>query len=198
MAFDLGGFFGGANFFGIFSTLKWSVIGIIILSMCAGIIYFLVYKKLKYNLRVEVKIPRSDGALLTAEWAKGSYNIKRGTVYIKRKRMKPIVMKPFNTRQYLQGEDILTVVQVSPSVYIPVMPKTYLHLIDDKTGKEAAIFKLKADWSSDKVWAVQEERSAKETYTIKNILRDYLPYIGFSMVLLSIFAGFTIIYAKVT
>lgn len=205
MAFDMfGEAFGGAGGGGLtgYAMLAvWIFLGIGVLAICGWVVYTLVWKKKNYNIKAEVKIPRSDGRLLNAEWAKAVYDLKRGVVFIKRKGKKGVPMKPFDTEKYLQGnakgENILTVVQVSPGHYVPLLLDSFLEMEDDTTGETAALAQVKADYSESKSWKNQFEREAKTAYTIKSLLAQYAPYIGLGIVIFMMWAGFAILYTKV-
>jgi len=107
-------------------------------------------------------------------------------------------MKPFDPKKFVQGEKYLTVIQLAPEHYIPVVPQTYFEVIDDETNEEGSVMKLVSDTSQSKAWARTFERDAKATYSVANILLKYAPYIGIGIVLFMNFAGFAILYSKVT
>ena len=190
-------FSGGGGLMSYVTLGIWVFVGLGVLGICGWTIYWLAYKRKNWNLDVEFKIPRSDRKLVTAEWGKGFYNSKRGVVFVKRKKKKAVAMKPFDITKYLQGERILTVVQITPELFIPVLPQSFLEMEDDKTGEEASLAQLKADFSDSKSWRYQFERASKDAYTIRSILRDYMPYIGLGIVIFMMWAGFAIIYTKV-
>lgn len=203
---DLGGFLGGAKdaasgeggglvggFSGILTTVGTILIAIVVLSLCGYLIYYFAYKKKNWNLVVDVLIPRSNGGFMDREDAKGNYNENRGVCYIKRKGKKAVPMKPFDVKKYVFGKDKLYVIQVSPGEYIPVLPDSFQQLVDDETGEEATVLTLKGDLSKSKAWKNSFEREAKQAYSIVNLLKEYLPYIGFGIVILMNFVGFTIL-----
>ena len=195
----LGGFGGGLGVLSMAKLSLYILLGVGVLIFCGIFIWYIVHKKRNWNLKVEIKITRSDGKLLTAEWGKGEYNVKRGVVWIKRKGKPAIAMKPFDTEKFLQGEkNILTVQQVSPGHYLPVLPQSFLEMEDDETGERASFAKVKADFSESKSWKNQFEREAKQAYTIMSLLKEYAPYIGIGIILFMNFAGFAILYSKVT
>ena len=185
------GIFGGLN--GLFSKAGFILLAILALAFCGYVIYYFVYKKKNWNLKLEIKIPRSNGGFMDSEEGKGNYDEKKGVCFIKRKGKKPIPMKPFDVKKYVQGKDTLTVIQISPGEYLPVLPNSFSHLVDDVTGEEAAVIKLKGDLSKSKAWKNSFEREAKQAYSITNLLKEYLPYIGFGIIIIMNFVGFTIL-----
>lgn len=203
---DLGGFLGGVKdtasgegggllggFGNILTNIGTILVAIIVLGICGYLIYYMAYKRKNWNLRVGIKIPRSSGQFYDYEFAKGNYNEARGVCYIKRKGRKAVPMKPFDVKKYVLGKDYLEVVQVSPGEYIPVLQDSYTHLVDDITGEEVSILKLKGDLSKSKAWKNAFEREAKQAYSLVNLLKEYLPYIGFGILILMNFVGFTIL-----
>lgn len=192
----LGGFFGGFGGLGLGNILMMIVVVIMFIGVVGAIIWFIFYKK-QWNLKVEVKLPRSDGRLISAEWAKGSYNSKKGVVWIKRKGKKKAPMKPFSVQQYLQGDNLLTVVQVGADDYLPVAPMSYEEVEDDKTGEKAAIINFKTDVSSSKAWKNQFERESKSTYSISSWLRENGQWIGIGLVIFLWGLQFLLLYMKI-
>jgi len=111
-------------------VLTWGLIilgGIIALGII-GCIAWLLMRRKRWNLIVEVKMPRTDGQVILREAAKGHWDVKAGIVDIKRKKLKAVGMKPFDVRKYLQGEKYLEVLQIGPTDYIPILPKGYQKL----------------------------------------------------------------------
>lgn len=170
---------------------------ILIVGLIAGAIIYYFHRKKNWNMEVEFKIPRSDGRIVNAEWGKGMYDTKRGVVLIKRKGKKAVSMKPFDVKRYLQGGNLLTVVQVGAEQYIPVFIESYLEMVDEKTGEEGALMKIKIDTTESKSWKNSFEREAKSAYSIIGLLAQYAPYIGIGLVLIFNFIGFAILYGKI-
>lgn len=112
-----------------------SVVGLIILLIVfglaslivVGIVGFIIWNKKRWHIKVEIKLPRSDGRIINGEWGKGYFNSKQGVVYIRRPGfMQPkIALKIFDPKRYLQGVDMMTVIQLSPVDYRPVLPKSF-------------------------------------------------------------------------
>ena len=91
-------------------------------------IMFLIFNKKKWNLKVEIKLPRSNGQIVNSEWGRGFFSSKRGVVYIRRPGLlqPKIPLKIFDPKRYLQGADTITVIQLSPVDYRPVLPQSFL------------------------------------------------------------------------
>lgn len=216
VAFDIfGGLFeGGAGAFGILGTMFWVIL--ITVPALAFIFFFFywLYKKRMWNLDVEIKLPRSDGKLIGAEWGKGAFDIKRGIVFIKRRKKRKVPMKPFQITKYLQGERILSVVQTGPDTYKPILNESWTEMendepLRDEHGKitkdgegnpiheKAALLSIKVDTTESKSWKNYCEREGKAAFSIMSLLREYAPYIGTAMILVANFVGFAILWAKV-
>lgn len=188
--------FGGGG--GMLTLLLYMFLGIVGLAATFALFYWLYYRKKRWFLDLEVKIPRSDGRLITAEWAKGSYDARKGVVLVKRKGKRAVPCKPFDIKKYLQGDKILTVVQVGIEDYRPVLLESYLEMVDDETGEEAAIIKTKVDTSESKSWKSTFERETKLAYNIQSLIDKYGHYIGFGILFFMIFVGFAILYGRIT
>ncbi len=163
------------------------ILGIIVLvAIGLGVWYF----KKRYNLRVEIKIPRSNNQLVLGEWGKGFYSPKQGVCYIKRPGMwfSSYSMKPFDLKKYIQGTDLLTVIQIGPREFRPVLPKSWTEITEDveydeiddktreKTGKvitkkeKVCLMSIDVDLRDDKAWQDMWEESGENAYTIKKII----------------------------
>jgi hypothetical protein len=200
-----GGAGGGSGFMGNMITM---LLGAVILACCVGGLFWFIYKRKNWNIKVEVKIPRNirqvklkDGGIkvygtLNKEWAKGFYNAKRGVCYIKRKGKKPVPMKPFDIKRFLSTGNILTVIQVGIEDYRPVLDDSYIEVIDDETGDEGALVNAKIDTSESKSWKNSFERDSKSAYTIKNWIAEHGALVAMGLVLLMNLIGFAIVIAR--
>lgn len=200
----LGGMFSGGG--GFMTVLTAIVVGLLGIGIIWGIFWYF-WKRKSYNIRVEFKLPRSikylkDGnklepgdiaGFIGGEWGKARYNPKAGVVWLKRKGKKEIPMKPFNLARYLQGEDLLTVVQTGANDYTPVMPESFC-LYQDEHGEEATLLSLRADTSESKAWKNSFERDAKSAYSISSLLAQYAPVIVIGLVI--VLWGIQIIMVK--
>lgn len=217
MAFDVfGGLFkGGGGIMGIAGTIFWVILIGIPTLVFIFFIFYMIYKKRLWNLDVEFKLPRSDGRLINAELGKGYYNVKQGVVFVKRKKKRKSPMEPFDVKKYLQGNRILTVVQVGADEYRPILNESWTEMEDiepvrDKDGKiikgkdgkplheKAGLLKIMVDNSRSRAWRNSFERDAKATYSILNLLREYAIYIGIGFIIICNFVGFAILWTKVS
>ncbi len=175
-----------------------------------GLAYW--YLKKRWNLKIEIKLPRSDGKLIQAEWGKGFYNAKRGVVLIKRKGVKAVAMQVFDVKKYLQGTDLLTVIQVAPEDYRPVLNESWteykVEKIDKKTGEvvkdkdgkaiweKLSIIDIKVDTGLNKAWKSSWDAAAKKAYSLQSFFAQFQTPIAIGIVILSSFVGFAIIWTR--
>jgi len=185
------------------------IIGVLVLAVCGGFLYFMFKKRMHWNLKVEFRLPRNiqvqvddEGnevvtGTIRKEWGKGYYNAKEGVVYIKRKKNVAVAMKPFNVKEFLSDTNILTVIQVGIEDYRPVLEDSYLNVMDYDTGEGASLIKAKIDTSESKSWKNSYERERKATFTIASWMAQHGQLIGFGFIILSIFVGFAVVYSKI-
>lgn len=188
------------------TTLKWMfiIIGtILVISLVIGIFIYRKWKRNKYNLNVEVKMPRSDGKIVLAEWAQGAFNAKKGVVFIKRKKMKEVAMKVIDIRRYLQGQDLLTVIQVGPEDYRPVLNESWTkHSItyEDENGNKQevleSILNIRVDTGEYKAWKSSWDSAAKRAYSLQSFLQQFAVPISIAIVLIATFVGFAILWTR--
>lgn len=179
---------------------------VIIMLIIIGVIW---YFRKRWNLNVEFKLVRNDGHLIGAEWGKGYYNAKRGVVYVRRPTMgkfsKGVAIKIFDIRRYIQGSDIITVLQVGPEDYRPVLNDSWTEYVatyqDKSTGQVAevkeAVINIKVDSGADKAWKSAWETSAKKAYSIQSMLQQFQTPIAIGIVIICCFVGFAILYSKI-
>ncbi len=181
-----------------YSAITWIIIVIIGIIILVGLGFLgrYFYKKKKWNLRVEVKLPRSDGKIIGSEKAKGYFNAREGIVDIKRKGMKVVGTKPFDVRKYLQGTNYLEVIQIGPEEYIPILPKSYTKITNEKDGKIKALLEIEADLGKQRTWKTYFERVAKDRFTLSGFLDKHWRAIEMGILFFVIFLGFAIIWMR--
>ncbi len=202
---------GGAG--GILTVIIWIfVIGLLGLVILGFLIWWWFFKK-KWNIKVEFKMIRSDGQYVYGEWGKGFFNAKRGVVFIKRPgiRQPKIPMKVFDVKKYLQGDNLLTVVQISPDDYRPVLPSSYTtHEVeyeefDDETGKptgetkvvKETLLNIKTETGLNKAWKSAFEEASKQAYSLKSFFTQFQTPIAIGIVIVCCFVGFAILWTKI-
>lgn len=210
----------------IVGWLIWGAIVLLIVIVVLGLIWYFGWKKRRWNLKVEIKLPRSDGNIINGEWGVGFYDAKRGVVLIKRagKGSKAIAVKIFDVRRYMQGSDLITVIQVGPDDYRPVLNKSYSsHDVEyedtdfpltntDGTPKlneqgeqmyktvlvKEAVINIQTDTGKNKAWRAAYEEAAKQAYTIGSMFRQYQTPIAIGIVVICCFVGFAVLWGKLS
>jgi len=183
------------------SALTWFLIvggGLIVLGLFGSIGVWALRRR-KWNLRVECKLPRSDGRFIGSEKAKGHYDANAGIVDIKRKKMKVIGMKPFDVREYLQGGNFLEVMQIGAKEYVPIHPDSYKTInTKGKKGEliEHKIMEIVADLDKRKTWKTYFERAAKDRFTIFGFLNKHWKAIEISIIVFIMCIGFSILWMR--
>jgi len=200
---------GGAIFKGTGNTLLifgWTVLigGIAITLLLVAVSWW--YFKKRWNLNVEIKLVRSDGRITIGEWGKGLYNAKRGVVFIKREGVwfGSTPMPIFDIKKYLQGEKLLTVVQVGPDDYRPVLNDSWTkHSVEyenDETGEivevKESILNIKIDTAMNKAWKSAWENAAKKAYSLTSFFTQFQTPIAIGIVIIACFVGFAIIWTR--
>jgi hypothetical protein len=195
----------GSNLVGNAVTI---VVGVVILCICGFGLWWYLRRRKKWNIKVEFKIPRNlqsieqkDGTTkvtgnLNKEWGKGYYDSARGVCYVKRNKKKAVPMKPFDIKQFLSTDNILTVLQTGIEDYRPVLDDSYIEVVDSATGEEAALIKAKIDTSESKSWKHSFERDANSAYSIKNWISEHGGLVAMGLVLMMNLIGFAIVISR--
>lgn len=163
----------------------WTLIiigGIIVLGLVLVGVLFWRHQKKQWYLKVEFKLIRSDGKAVLAEWGKGFYDSKKGILWVKRPKMRKESIKATDMRLYLQGSDVVTVVGNTGN-WKPVIPQSFLEVIDDTTGEVASIMQIRVDMKEDKPWAVQTERMLEDAFSIATFWNSMKDYLGWGLVI---------------
>ncbi len=199
---------GGGGSGNFLNTIMSVLIGTVVLAICGGALWFFVIKRKKWNIKVEFKIPRNirkiklrDGSVkvigtINKEWGKGYYDAKNGVVLVKRRKKKPVPMKPFDVKTYLSSDNILTVIQVGVEDYRPVVDESYIRLKDAKSGDKFALVNAQIDTSEGKSWRNSYERERKNTYAISNWLKEHGQTLAMGLVAMMILVGFGILWTR--
>lgn len=207
MAVDFGSTISNIGSGGV-STFLWIVIimaVVIVLILIFGGLGWYYWAKKRYNLKVEIKKPRSDGKIILGEWGKGLFNAKRGVLIIKRGKSRPVPIKVVDIRKYLQGEDLLTVIQVGAEDFRPVLNDSWTEYIteyeDEKTKEtiqvKEAVINIKVDSGLNKAWKSAWDAASKRAFSIQSFLNQFQTPIAIAIVLIAVFVGIAILWTKV-
>lgn len=210
MAFDTASLVPKAQglFSGGMSIILYVLLGLVILIML-GIIFGIWYFRKRWNLDVEFKLTRSDGRITNSEWGKGYYDAKKGVVFVRRPTMgkfsKGVAIRIFDIRRYLQGGSIITVLQVGPEDYRPVLNDSWTEHVsvykDDQTGEvkevKESILNIKVDSGLNKAWKSSWDAAAKKAYSISSFMSQFQTPIAIGIVIICCFVGFAILWTKV-
>jgi len=169
-------------------------------------IAFLIWNKKRWYLKVEIKLPRSDGKIVNGEWGKGFFHSKQGVVYIRRPGwfQPKIALKIFDPKRYIQGTDLITVIQLSPNDYRPVLPKSFLEYEveweDEKTGEvtivKESVMNMECDKGASKAWQVAFDAAAKKAYSLQSFMTQFQTPIAIAIVLVAVFVGFAAVWTQ--
>ncbi len=181
------------------------VIGTIVV-LFAGILSWYFFIKRRWNLNVEIKLLRGNAGITIAEWGKGMYNAKRGVVFIKRPGFMQgsIPMEVFDIKKYLQGTNILTVIQLGPESYKPVLNNSWTEhsvtYVDDETGEEKevkeSVLDIKIDTGLNKAWKSAWEASAKRAYSLASFFHQFQTPLSVAIVIVAVFIGFAMMWTR--
>lgn len=181
------------------------VIGLLALLFFGALALF-IWNKKRWNIKVEIKLPRSDGRIVNAEWGRGYFNARQGVVYIKRPGFgqRKVPLKIFDPKRYLQGADLMTVVQLSPLDYRPVKPSSFLKYnviyTDDKTGEqstvEEAVIEMECDTGASKAWQTSFNAAAKRAYSLQSFFHQFQTPIAIAIVLVAVFVGIAALWTQ--
>lgn len=168
----------------------WGAVVIFLLALVAILGYW-SFVRIKWNLKVEFKLARSNNGAIYSEHGKGCYDASKGFCLIKRPgfRGRKYEIKNFDPTKYLQGTDTLTVVQVGALEFRPVIPESFMEIQDVDTGATASVMKLSGQTGDDIVWQQTQRRALREAFTMKSFLNQYGTIMGYGFLILITILG---------
>lgn len=191
------------------------VIGIGVSLLILGGASWIWWSKKKWNLKAEIKLTRSGGRLTTAEWGKASFNAERGVCYVKRpgKGQKAIAVRIFDIRKYIQGDNVVTFIQISPEDLRPVLNDSWEEYEEDEPMKDkkgnvivdedgrpvyekAAIINIKVDTGLNKAWRAAWTQAAKQAYSLRSFFAQFQTPIAIAIVIIAVFVGFAMVWTR--
>lgn len=215
------GLFGGAiaSITGGAGETIWTFV-LVIGGICVGFILLAIaawwwFFKKRWNIRAEIKLTRSGGQLTDAEWGKASFNAKKGVCFVKRPgaMQRPIPVRVFDIRKYIQGSNIVTFIQVGPEDLRPVLNDSWEDYIDDEpmldakgnivTDREgnpvhekASMLNIKVDTGLNKAWRTAWSQAAKQAYSLKSFFTQFQTPIAIAIVIIAVFVGFAMVWTR--
>jgi len=180
------------------SGIRVFAIGFIVLLVVVGAIIFSVvlYKRKKWNLRLEIKLPRSDGRLILSDKAKGFWDAQNGWIVVKRKGYKKVVTHPIDPKKWLKGRNFATLIQIGPEDFIIASENSYAVVKDEATGEELALMDIIADVGKRKTWKNYTERTSKKAFTLIGWLEDHWRAVELAIVIFCMFLGFAVLWMR--
>lgn len=189
------------------AVFKWTLIivgAIVGILLICGLIFLWWWTRKRYNLRAEIKMVRSDGRIVLGEWGKALFNSNKGVLYIKRNKLKAVPIKVIDIRRYLQGNDLITVLQVGAEDFRPVIADSWTeHVVEyenPNTGEiieqKESVLNIKVDTGLNKPWRSAWESASKRAYSLVSFLQQYATPLAIGIVLIAVFVGFAIIWTR--
>jgi hypothetical protein len=156
---------------------------LIFLLIAGGVGWWKWYQR-KWYLSVPLKMPRDNGRTITSEIAKGYWDSRQATLWVKREGLfgQKFFVKMDDIRKYMQGNQIIELLG-SGVTWKPILPESYLEVIDDATGQKANIMSYSMDFTQDKAWAIRAEREYTETFSLSDVFNKLKDYIGWGLVI---------------
>lgn len=160
------------------------VICLILFIIIAGGLGIWQYKRKKWYLEVPLKMPRDGGRTINSEIAKGFWDARKATLWVKRKGLfgQKFFVKLDDAREYLQGGEVIELLGSGVN-WKPILPESYLTVINKETGQEASIMKYSMDFTKDKAWALRSEREYLNTFSVSDVFNKLKDYIGWGLVI---------------
>jgi len=170
--------------------VKYGVWGIVIavaffiFIIIGAVVGFIQWKKKKWYLTVTLKMPREGGRTINTEIAKGYWDARKATLWVKRKGLfgQKFFVKLDDIRKYLHGNETIELIG-SGVIWKPILFESYLTVVDSNTGQEASIMKYSMDFTKDKAWALRSEREYIHTFSLSDVFNKLKDYIGWGIVI---------------
>ena len=194
-------------------TILFIVIGLGVGFLLLGVAAWYWYVKKRWNIKAEIKLTRSGGALTNAEWGKAFYDVEKGVVLVKRPGFgkKAIPVKVFDIREYIQGDNTISFVQVAGDDLRPIRNSSWEEFeepvfdddgkpVKDKKGnilyEKSAMMNIRVDTGLNKAWSAAWRAAAKQAYSLKTFFTQFQTPIAIAIVIVAVFVGFAIVWTR--
>lgn len=190
-------------------------IGLLIAFLLLGIAIWWWYSKKRWNLKAEIKLTRSGGQLTNAEWGKAMFDAKKGVCFVKRPGImqRKIPVRIFDIRKYIQGNDVVTFLQVGAEDLRPVLNDSWEDYVEDEPMRDdkgelmkdgegnliyekASVMNIKVDTGLNKAWAEAWKQAAKQAYSLKSFFTQFQTPIAIAIVIIAVFVGFAMVWTR--
>lgn len=168
--------------YGFWGVVAMIAIGIFLL-IAVGIGIWKWYQR-KWYLTVILKMPRDGGKTVNCEIAKGYWDSRKATLWVKRSGLfgSKFFVELADIRDFLQGNETIELLG-SGVTWKPILYQSYLTVIDSETKKEAQVMSYLMDFTKDKAWAIKAEREYTETFSVSDVFNKLKDYIGWGLVI---------------
>jgi hypothetical protein len=167
---------------------------ILVIALAIGLSVFF-YKRKKWNLSGTAVLLRNNLNEQFEDKCKGYWDAENGWIVLKRKGYRPVHTRPFDPKIWLVGRNKFTVVQVGPEDFI-ISRVDFRKVKDFESAEEVFIADIVADVGKRKTWKNYTERMGKNTFTLRGWAEKHQFAIALSIVMFSMFIGFTILWMK--
>lgn len=191
------------------------ILGVLVGILLLGIAGWWWFFKKRWNIKAEIKLTRNGGRLTNAEWGKAMFDAKRGVCYVKRPgfMQRSIPVKQFDIRKYIQGDNIVTFIQIGPDDLRPVLNDSWEEYENDKPSvdkngniimdeegnpvhEKAAMLNVRIDPGLNKAWMAAWSQAAKQAYSLKSFFTQFQTPIAIAIVIIAVFVGFAMVWTR--
>lgn len=168
--------------YGIWGIVVAAILGILfVIAISVGVWKW--YQR-KWYLTVILKMPRDGGKTINCELAKGYWDSRKATLWVKRSGLfgSKFFVELADIRDFLQGNETIELLG-SGVTWKPILYQSYLTVINSETKKEALVMSYLMDFTKDKAWAIKAEREYTETFSVSDIFNKLKDYIGWGLVI---------------
>jgi len=200
--FDSFGGGGAGSAIQVFQTILMGIFVLIIGLSVAGFVVFRMMDKKKYNINVQIIVPRSDGRIVEWHNAVGSFGKSKKvggitSFTIKRKGLGKVEIPPPRSDFIVAPNNTLLLAQKGIDDYEPIMPNN-LSMVKtsmgkDKEGrqlfKQVPILNLHAINQDATAWGFDMEETAKRRFTFSSMWDKYKEMITLTLIVFVFFIG---------
>lgn len=194
----LGGLGGGGGIGTALQAFQTIMIGIIVGVVVLSVVGFIMLKKSekkKFNINLQIIVPRSDGRITEWYYGKGAFNKSKRvggitSFLIKRPGIAKCEIPPPRSDFIIGPNNTLLLAQKGIDDYEPIMPHN-LSMVKTPDGKLVPILNLKAINQDATAWGFDVEETAKRRFTFSSLWDKHQAMIS---MMVFVFILFIVIY----